>query len=272
MSLRSRYLKDYQLLPDALSGEDALIKRLPDQRIAVFLDYDGTLTPISPHPEEALLSSEMRATIQKLSQQTVVGVVSGRDKKNIQELVAVPNLFYIGNHGFDIEGPPATNLGLQVGVECLPMMEKCYRELQSKLMDIPGVQFEPKRLTITIHYRFVEEKNVHLVYELMRQVVEQYPQLKMSGGKKVLEVRPNIDWNKGRAVLWVCEKLGLLKENPYFILYLGDDLTDEDAFRVLPDSGAGILVGNHSDQTFADYHLRDPSQVKLFLDIIQKRR
>ncbi|MBS0351085.1 MAG: trehalose-phosphatase, partial [Proteobacteria bacterium] len=109
---KSRYLKDYQLLPNALSGEDALIKHLSDKKIAVFLDYDGTLTPITPHPEEAVLNSEMRHTIQELARQKLVAIVSGRDKKNIQELVALPNLFYIGNHGFDIEGPP---LGIPAG-------------------------------------------------------------------------------------------------------------------------------------------------------------
>lgn len=264
MANRIRQLRNYQILPDALSGGVGLIEKLAAYKIAVFLDYDGTLTPITPHPEEAVLSEAMRQTIAALSQVATVSIVSGRNKSNIQELVGLPHIFYIGNHGFDIEGPAKNRLQLEVGMECLPIMEKCYRELLTTLMSIPDVQFEPKKLTVTIHYRFIAEKNLPLFFELMRKTVEKYPQLKLTYGKKVVEIRPNLEWNKGAAVIWLAEKLHLNQSNDYLI-YIGDDLTDEDAFRALPQQGIGILVGTHEQQTYADYHLADPSHVKIFL-------
>lgn len=142
---------------------------------------------------------------------------------------------------------------------------KMFSELQTVLMPIEGVQFEPKKLTVTIHYRFVSAEHVSLFFELMHKIVGKYPQLKISSGKKVLEIRPNLDWNKGRAMQWLTEKLSFNHPN-CFIIYIGDDLTDEDAFRILPTQSAGILVGNHEKQTYADYHLQDPEEVKIFLE------
>ena len=264
MNFPIRSPKEYHLLPDALAVSSDLIKKLTQFRLIVFLDYDGTITPIMPHPEQAIISEEMRQVILNLSQVTPAGIVSGRDKHNIQKLLNLPNLYYIGNHGFDIEGPPPDSIHYEVGIEYLPILKKCYRELQSNLSKIPGLQFEPKRLTDTIHYRFTAEKDVDLLFKITRHTVDNYPQLKISTGKKVLEIRPNVDWDKGKAVQWLAGILGFNQPNTR-ILYLGDDLTDEDAFRILPNHAIGILVGNHSDQTYAQYHLEDPEQVKIFL-------
>lgn len=269
MQNQNHLLRDYRKLPDALSAGVNLLGKFAGHRLSVFLDYDGTLTPIMPHPEEAVLSETMRATILALSKVALVAVVSGRNKNNIQDLVGLPNIFYVGNHGFDIEGPLGTDIHYEIGLDSIRMMEKCFRQLQTELMEIPGVQFEPKKLTVTIHYRHVEEKNIPLVFELIKNCVQKYPELKISAGKKVLEIRPNIDWDKGRAVLWLAEKLGLNQPHD-LLIYLGDDLTDEDAFRILPPHGIGILVGNHADLTYADYHLQDPDQVKQFLDKLIK--
>ncbi len=264
MEKQVRYLKDYHILPDALAVETGLIAKLRGLKVMVFLDYDGTLTEIMPHPEEARISEEMRQAIHNLSQVATVCIISGRDKHNIQDLINLPNLFYVGNHGFDIEGPAGSNIHREVGMDTLLIMEKCFRELQTKLIEIPGVQFEPKKLTVTIHYRLVEEKNVGLVFEIMREVVGKYPQLKISTGKKVIEIRPQIEWDKGRAAQWLTEMLGFDQAGAD-IIYIGDDLSDEDAFKILPTQGIGILVGNHSAQTYASYHLADPEQVKIFL-------
>lgn len=122
-----RHLKDYQRLPDALSKETNLLAKINNFKVAVFLDYDGTLTPIVPHPEEAVISAQMRQTISALSQVAMVTVISGRNKSNIQELINLANIYYIGNHGFDIEGPDKSGIHFEVGHECLPIMEKCFQ-------------------------------------------------------------------------------------------------------------------------------------------------
>jgi trehalose 6-phosphate phosphatase len=267
METKIRQVRDYWLLPDALSPEVGLIAKLREFKLAVFLDYDGTLVPVMAHPEEALLSESMRQAIAKLSQVAMVAIVSGRNKSNIEELVNLPNIYYVGNHGFDIEGLGKNPIHHEVGRECLLTMEKCFRQLQSRLMNIPGVVFEPKKLTVTIHYRSVSEKDLPLFFELTEETMTHYSALKLTGGKKVVEIRPNVDWNKGKAVLWLAEKLKLNRPGCYLV-YIGDDLSDEDAFRLLPSQGTGILVGNHGAQTYADYHLQDPQQVELFLNTL----
>jgi trehalose-phosphatase len=264
MTQKSRIARDYRLLPDALSQEHLLFARMKAHHTGVFLDYDGTITPINPDPHAAILSEEMRTAIAELSEQVVVAIVSGRNKSNIQDLVALPDLYYVGNHGFDIEGPRQNPLHLEVGLESIPLLEKCYREAQVQLMAVEGVQFEPKKLTVTVHYRYVAKDQVKLVFEILRNTVSKYPQLKITTGKLVLEIRPNIAWDKGQAVLWLAKELNL-NSSESCLLYIGDDITDEDAFWALPRKGIGILVGNHSGDTYADYHLHDPEQVRIFL-------
>lgn len=262
---KERPPRDHHLLPDALSQESLIFSRMTFGKTGVFLDYDGTLTPITDDPQAAILSENMRSTLIELSHETMLAVVSGRSKDNVEALVATPDIYYVGNHGFDIEGPKQNHLRLEVGLEWIPILEKCYREVQTQLMAIPGVQFEPKRFTVTIHHRFVEEGQFKLVFEILHKTVSKYPQLKITTGKKVLEIRPNMHWDKGQAVIWLAKQLNFLNLES-FLLYIGDDITDEDAFYSLPHNGASILVGEHGGKTYADYHLEDTEQVKIFLD------
>ncbi len=262
---KERPSRDHHLLPDALSQKSLIFSRMNFGKTGVFLDYDGTLTPITAEPHAAILSESMRGSLIELSHETMLAIVSGRSKDNVEALVAVPDIYYVGNHGFDIEGPMRNPLRLEVGLEWVSVLEKCYREVQTQLMAIPGVQFEPKKFTVTIHHRFVEPGQFKLVLEILHQTVSKYPQLKITTGKKVLEIRPNVAWDKGQAVLWVAKQLNLLNSES-FLLYIGDDITDEDAFYSLPENGTGILVGEHGGKTYADYHLEDTEQVKIFLD------
>jgi len=86
-------------------------------------------------------------------------------------------------------------------------------------------------------------------------------------GKKVYELLPDIDWNKGKAVLWLLETLGLEGWN-VLPIYIGDDRTDEDAFRALEKPGVGILVSDRAQETSANYTLRNPEEVERFLQNI----
>jgi trehalose-phosphatase len=258
MKTPNRFLRDYHQLPSALSCERRLAA-------AVFLDYDGTLTPVMPRPEQAVLDPAMRQTLRALSQVAAVGIVSGRDKSDIQQLVDLPCLYYAGNHGLEIEGPATAAIRHEIGVDCLPILTDCLQELSPLLADIPGVWWEPKRLTITVHYRAVAPHDVPRLTQTMQNGVKKYPALRLCSGKSVLEIRPNLAWDKGRAVMWLSEKLQL-DASGTGLIYLGDDLSDEDVFRQLPPQGMGILVGNHAERTYADYHLTDPEQVKIFLE------
>lgn len=251
-------------LRSALQSCEEIALRLERKRPAMFLDYDGTLTPIVSQPEYAMLPNSVRDVLRELAELCVVAIVSGRDRTDVEPLVDLDGLVYAGSHGFDIKGPDGLQMQHPGGQECLPDLDSAERELRSRIEPIPGARVERKRFAIANHYRNVADADVPRVEAAVRDVLGRHRRLQMSGGKKVYELRPDIDWDKGRAVLWLLEALGC-DGGDVLPFYLGDDVTDEDAFRVLAVLGIGVLVGTPSYLTHASYGLRDTSEVEQFL-------
>jgi trehalose-phosphatase len=251
-------------LPSALANLERIARRLVGRRPAVFLDYDGVLTPIVPRPEDAILSHEMRQAIVALAGKCPVAVVSGRDLADVRQLVGIEQLWYAGSHGFDIAGPGGERHEYPQGREFLPALDAAAEALAETLAPVAGAQVERKRYAVAIHYRRVAAGEEIKVEELVDGVLTRFPQLRKTGGKKVFELRPQLDWDKGRAVDWLEEELGL-KGPELLTIYLGDDLTDEDAFRQVRDAGLGILVRDESRPTLAHYALEHSGEVREFL-------
>jgi trehalose-phosphatase len=232
------------------------------RRLALFLDYDGTLTPIVGHPAHAVLSDSTRQAVQTLAARMPVAILSGRDLDDIRRRVDIDGLVYAGSHGFDIAGPRGVRK--QVGAEFLPILDAAEKELGEKLADITGVLLDRKRFSVAAHYRQANESGVIKVTRAVNEAIARHRELRMITGKKVYELQPDIDWNKGRAVAWLLETLGL--EQPEVLpLYIGDDRTDEDAFRVLQQRGVGIIVTEELRPTAARYALKGPAEVERFL-------
>ena len=238
------------------------------RRLAVFLDYDGTLTPIVSQPTQAVLSDLTRQTVRALAAHVPVAVLSGRDLDDIRQRVDIEGIVYAGSHGFDIAGP--RGLRKQVATEFLPIMDAAEKELKEKLAGIHGILLERKRFSVAAHYRQANENGVTKVTRALNEVVARHSELRTIAGKKVFELQPNVDWNKGRAVFWLLETLGL--EQPEVLpLYVGDDVTDEDAFRALRQRGVGIVVSELPRPTAARYALKSPAEVERFLREIVAR-
>jgi len=231
-------------------------------RPAIFLDYDGTLTPIVSRPEKALLSDSMRQALQALVPQASVAILSGRDLDDVRQRVSIGAIVYAGSHGFDIAGP--RGLHKEMATEFLPRLDMIEKELGNQLAGIVGARLERKRFSIAAHYRNVNESDVPKVERAVSEVAARHRELRKMDGKKVYELLPDIDWDKGKAVLWLLENLGLerAKVRP---IYIGDDRTDEDAFRALGRRGVGILVSEQPRPTAASYSLKDPAEVERFL-------
>jgi trehalose-phosphatase len=231
----------------------------------VFLDYDGTLTPIVERPEDALLADEVRGTLKELARHCTVAVISGRDLADVQKLVDLTDIYYAGSHGFDIAGPEGKRLVHQLGEEFLPVLDRAEKALRNRLEDkVPGAQIERKKFSIAVHYRRVAEGRVQEVEDAVDQVLGGHAGLRKATGKKIFELQPDIDWHKGKALLWLLEKLEL--DRPGVLpLYVGDDVTDEDAFEVLEDKGLGLVVQEGDEPTRARYRLRNPGEVEQFL-------
>lgn len=251
-------------LPSALDRKGEIVKRLRERTPAIFLDYDGTLTPIVADPEKATLPDSTRKTIRRLTQHYSVAIISGRDLDDVHKMVGVGNIAYAGSHGFDIVGPGGKYRNQEMGKRFLPMLEDAERELRKAVKDIPGAKVEHKRFAIALHYRQVENSNVNALEQRFDNVLSHYPELRKSTGKKVMELRPDVAWDKGKALQYLLETL-YTDSGRILPLYIGDDTTDEDAFRVISDRGIAIVVGSEKRSTAAHYKLKDPEEVTKFL-------
>ena len=252
--------------PSALACFDAFAAMLGDRRPAVFLDYDGTLTPIVERPDLAVLDESVRAVIRRLSGLCPVAVVSGRDLEDVARHVGIGELVYAGSHGFDIRGP---GLRTQIGEEYLGDLDQAEAALTRRLDGVEGALVERKRFAIAVHTRRVAPDRKAAVGEAVRGVASSLPKLRVTGGKEIHELRPNLPWDKGRAVLSLLDRLGLAGPET-LPLYLGDDETDEDAFRALAargeGRGAGIRVMDPPAPSAAGWSLKTPAEAGVFLD------
>ena len=248
------------MIPSALEHVHEIAEY--SDRIAVFLDYDGTLTPIVSHPQDAWLPDSMRQTLRSLAARVPVAILSGRDLDDVRGRVLVDGIVYAGSHGFDIAG--AGGLRRELGVAYLPMLDEAETELREALDEIPGAQLERKHFSVAAHYRNVNQRDAFRVALGMDAVAAKHRELRRIDEKKVYELLPDIDWNKGKAVLWLLETLGLERRN-VLPIYIGDDRTDEDAFRAIEKRGVAILVSEQPQITAASYWLNNPEDVERFL-------
>ena len=253
------------VLPSALDCVAKIVRQAEGKRVVVFLDYDGTLTPIVDRPEQATLGPGMKATLDSLSKHCLVAVVSGRDLADVRGRVGIDTVLYAGSHGFDIAGPEGRHLEDQQGADFLPALDNAEGMLRDLLKEVPGAQVERKKFGVAAHYRNVAADDIERVQAAVESVHEDHPELRKSRGKKVVELQPGIDWDKGRAALWLLNALKLDRGRA-FPLYIGDDVTDEDAFCALKGLGVGIVVEKGSRDTRAGYRLANPEEVRAFLE------
>lgn len=252
-------------LPSALSCFDRILKDNRQKQLILFLDYDGTLTPIVDDPEKAFLSEPMRSLLKRMSQMIPVGIISGRDLKTVQNFVNLDPLVYAGSHGFDIQLSDGSRVQFDSAKKVLPALDKSEKKLQKKLDSIEGVKIERKQFAIAVHYRHVNENEVPQVIKIVTRIGSHYSGLRMKRGKMIVELQPDIDWHKGKAVQWLLDRLDIDKNN-VLPVYIGDDVTDEDAFAALQLNGIGILVGDHDGNTAARFRLNDVNKTARFLE------
>jgi alpha,alpha-trehalase len=251
-------------VPSALNSLETIRQLVAGQSIAVFLDYDGTLTPIVEDPEKALMDDGMRKALIELTKYCTVAVISGRDLRDVQKKVSIDDIVYAGSHGFDIAGPEEMPIQFQRGEEFLPLLDEVEESLSGRLKSISGALVERKKFSVAVHYRKVKTDLIKKVEEAVDEVIHDQHRLKKSSGKKVFEIQPRIDWHKGKALRWLREKTAPNGQEvvPF---YIGDDTTDEDAFESLPERGIGIVVMGNPRPTAAQYALKTPAEVETFI-------
>ncbi len=242
-----------------------LSRDLTGQKFHLFLDFDGTLTPVRRRPELAQLSAEMSAKLIELKSFIPLAIVSGRDREDVKNLVGVEDLFYAGCHGFDIQDPrlPALpKLDGQCSQEDIKVLGNVVADSINKFDE---AVLKIKKWAIAIHYRALTPTKAGLLEKIVKDTVAPLSNFRVGQGDQVIEITPSVPWDKGEAVLWLQSQFARL----YGIgeaIYIGDDTTDEDAFRALERNGLSILVAERSRPSSAAYRLNNPEEVGWFLD------
>jgi len=252
-------------LPSALEHMDAVVPA--GGPVALFLDFDGTLTGITGTPGEAMLADYVRDMLAAIARCIPVAIVSGRDRENLQARVQLPMLYYAGSHGFDIAGPDGLRYEHPDALACVASLDAAETYLHGRLDRVPGALVERKRFALATHYRKVEPAAVPRVEEAVAAVLAAHPDLRPSRGKKVIELLPAVDWHKGRAVDWLLARMGPAA----WPIYVGDDQTDEEALALLKERGSGIVVQDTPAATAARYRLASPDEVAKFLALLAAR-
>jgi trehalose-phosphatase len=233
----------------------------------IFLDYDGTLTPIVDDPAAATLGPKEREILTRLVEVAPVAVISGRGLDDVRSHVAVEGITYSGSHGFEIMSADGSVFEQPDVGTVVPQLDEAEKRLLGEVHGLPGVMIERKPFAIAVHTRRAETEEARSgAHELAERVGSDHPNLVLRGGKEIIELRPAIDWDKGRAVAYL---LAMLPEAA-IPLYIGDDETDEDAFAEVRRSfGVGILVGSaRGADTWARYALAGTEDVLRFLSLL----
>ncbi|OGL46693.1 MAG: trehalose-phosphatase, partial [Candidatus Schekmanbacteria bacterium RBG_16_38_10] len=231
--------------------------------------YDGTLTPIVEQPDKAAISEDMRNLLRDLStkQGCSVGIISGRALKDIKRMVGLKRIIYVGNHGLEIEGSKI-KFESQISSQLFSIIRNLKEELTNKLSKIKGIFVEDKDVTLSVHYRLATRSSYLLAKKIIEEVLQPFlakNKIKVSYGKKVIDIKPPVQWNKGRVIAWLlARQTFILGNHPIMPIYLGDDVTDEDAFGMLKNKGLTIYIGKPKNSQ-AKYYLKDTQEVFEFL-------
>ena len=254
-------------------GQWKKIKRtVRNKHVYLFLDFDGTLAPIRKDPVKVKLAAATVSALKalKTAPGVSVAVVTGRKLSDIKKLVGVKGLVYAGNHGLEAEGP-SVRWSAPESKKTRKVVKTLERELKKKLRPFKGVIIEDKGLTLSVHFRMAKANELKKIDKIVKDVTAgdiKRKNIVRTSGKKVWEVRPPIAWNKGKIVAYLLGKEKQFIKRKITPFYIGDDKTDEDAFRHIKNKGFAIKVGNNKTKTAADYYVKNISEVRKVLKLI----
>ncbi len=244
-------------------------ERFKNKFLFIFIDFDGTLVSIAETPAKARLSRKVKNLLREIagSPSAKLAFISGRIIDDIKNKIGLKNVIYSGNHGLEIEGPKIKFKPV-VSPDFRKVLEKLRDDLIDKTSSFKGILIEDKGFSLSLHYRLADKEKIPQIKTIFHEAViipRVRNKIRVKTGKMVLEIRPPVEWDKGKVVLWLLARQVFVSKNlPVLPIYIGDDLTDEDAFKALKNKGLTILVGEPKD-SHAQYYLKNPNEVKGFL-------
>lgn len=241
-------------------------------RLLLLLDVDGTLVRIAKHPSLVRLPASTKQLLTQLADYPKVSVVlvSGRALACLKALVGIRNLCYVGNHGLELQGRTWRYVH-PVAQRRRPLLRQIARDFTRLLRPIRGAWVEEKGLSLSLHWRQVPRSAQRRFQQLVAGRLALYTRrrrIRVMRGKRVIDIRPPVRWGKGDAVAWLLRRMS---RSPTaikpFMIYVGDDQTDEDAFRVVNRlGGMTVFVGGPARATRARYWLKNPREVHAWLE------
>jgi len=255
-----------------LSRKNSLKALLEGKSVYLFLDFDGTLAPIVNKPGKAILPKKTKEILKGLAESAgfKIAIVSGRTARDVEKRVGLKNVIYVGNHGFEIIGPKI-RLRRRLPLRYRRVIGRIKNDLARGLFSFGGVLIEDKGFSLAVHYRMARKGDISAIKKIFNSIVLPYVRrnwIKVNPGKMIAEIKPGTSWNKGSAVLWLLSKLKKASKGAKALpIYIGDDVTDEDAFMALENKGITVMVGKPK-RSKASFYLRGTEDVARFLNAL----
>lgn len=238
-------------------------RRAKGKHLVVLLDFDGTLCEFEANPDAVQLPEARRQAIARIQERATVAIVSGRRLEDVRQRCAVAGLIVAGLHGLEIEGLDERYVHPDLEKASAAVAE-VHEVLRTVAAEIPGAFVEDKGASVALHFREADAEGQRAALDAFAAAAAPHVErgrLRVMRGSYVLELLPNIEWNKGNAVRWIVERIERQK-GPVFAVYIGDDVTDQDAFAAVESHGLPIAA---SDRVTASVHLDGPVGVERFL-------
>lgn len=256
--------------PHWISSRSEIAGQLRAQpRILLGCDFDGTLAPIVPNPLDAKAVRGARAILAGLAAlpSVEVAIISGRALDDVRSRIGLPELNYVGNHGLELQGRVLEGMTLPRSAPAQGELETALERIRTAVGDVEGLYVEDKTLTASIHFRNVPESLHAQIDDAVEAALADLPDLAANHGRMIWEIRPRVGWDKGTALRRMLEHLDLPEEAG---IYIGDDTTDEDAFRAIP-RGLTFYAGRRKE-TAARWLVDSPLDTVQLLEWICRER
>jgi trehalose 6-phosphate phosphatase len=255
--------------PEYFFDKDLLEISGDDRAILLMCDFDGTLVPIQGDPGKCILLPNIRSQLETIvhAGNSYVAILSGRSLSDIRKKVPIKDIYHAGSHGLEISGP-RTRYVHPGAIAAKVIIDKVRHRFEEEIGNVEGVLIEKKKFSFTLHYRMANKSDGVFVRKMFYKIISENTKkqgIAILKGKKVLELAPNVSWDKGKAALMIIKQL----EKTCLPIYIGDDVTDETAFKALSESGITIRVG-FSRKTAAQYYMRDQREVLRILQYINE--
>jgi trehalose 6-phosphate phosphatase len=251
--------------------EKIFLKLKQADKLVVFLDYDGTLSPIASCPEKATLPNPTRKALRDIvkNKKITVAIISGRMLKQVKNMVGIKGIYYAGCHGLEMENNHLAGFSGKLKKAKI-LIKHAKIELKKSLkasMFLKYVKIEDKGLMLGLHYRRAAAHDAKRIREIFYATIKPYMLSKdivVEKNKKVLEIKPNINWNKGSFCIYLLKKIKR-RHKKILPVYIGDDKTDESAFAALNGEAVTVFVRGERKTSLAKYYLDSTSEVSYFL-------